>query len=131
MRFRFQKSKIDVCPLMYEFREIRNRVAGSKERLSERESVCGIRDVTAQEHDFNRNACVHRALRAFFITLMSDTVNDASQANKKRKMTPSEEETPAPVSHLLVKRLSDKARLPTRGSPLSAGYDLSRWVIQL
>jgi len=25
---------------------------------------------------------------------------------------------------LLIKRLSDKARLPTRGSPLAAGYDL-------
>ncbi|KAL1919456.1 uncharacterized protein VTP21DRAFT_2149 [Calcarisporiella thermophila] len=32
----------------------------------------------------------------------------------------------APVSaiRLLVKRLSDKAKLPTRGSPFSAGYDL-------
>ncbi|KZT12874.1 dUTP diphosphatase [Laetiporus sulphureus 93-53] len=30
----------------------------------------------------------------------------------------------APVSSLRVKRLSDKAKLPTRGSPLSAGYDL-------
>ena len=26
--------------------------------------------------------------------------------------------------HLLIKRLSDKATMPTRGSPLSAGYDL-------
>ncbi|CUA76391.1 dUTP pyrophosphatase [Rhizoctonia solani] len=31
---------------------------------------------------------------------------------------------PAPVSHLLIKRLSDKAKLPTRGSALAAGYDL-------
>ncbi|KAF8579041.1 dUTP diphosphatase [Ramaria rubella] len=30
----------------------------------------------------------------------------------------------APVSNLLIKRLSQKAKLPTRGSPLSAGYDL-------
>ncbi|KAK1921449.1 microtubule binding protein [Papiliotrema laurentii] len=30
----------------------------------------------------------------------------------------------APKDHLLIKRLSDKATLPTRGSPLSAGYDL-------
>ncbi|KAF8508672.1 dUTPase-like protein [Hysterangium stoloniferum] len=29
-----------------------------------------------------------------------------------------------PVSNLLIKRLSEKARIPTRGSPLSAGYDL-------
>lgn len=32
----------------------------------------------------------------------------------------------APSSQLLIKRLSDKARLPTRGSPLAAGYDLYR-----
>jgi hypothetical protein len=32
----------------------------------------------------------------------------------------------APVSSLLVKRVSDKGRLPTRGSPLAAGYDLYR-----
>lgn len=29
-----------------------------------------------------------------------------------------------PFPNLLVKRLSEKAKLPTRGSPLSAGYDL-------
>ncbi|KAJ7781545.1 dUTPase-like protein [Mycena metata] len=41
---------------------------------------------------------------------------------KKRKMSPVE--TLAPVASLLIKRLSEKAKLPTRGSPLSAGYDL-------
>ncbi|KAF8211434.1 dUTPase-like protein [Mycena galopus ATCC 62051] len=41
---------------------------------------------------------------------------------KKRKMSPV---APlAPVANLLIKRLSEKAKLPTRGSPLSAGYDL-------
>ncbi|TFK56141.1 dUTP diphosphatase [Heliocybe sulcata] len=30
----------------------------------------------------------------------------------------------APVSQLLIKRLSEKAKLPTRGSALAAGYDL-------
>ncbi|KII95890.1 hypothetical protein PLICRDRAFT_98880 [Plicaturopsis crispa FD-325 SS-3] len=46
---------------------------------------------------------------------------------KKRKMSPSTEDggaSLAPVSSLLIKRRSDKAKLPTRGSPLSAGYDL-------
>ncbi|KAJ6627537.1 dUTPase-like protein [Mycena sp. CBHHK59/15] len=44
---------------------------------------------------------------------------------KKRKMSPIETEAPlTPVSNLLIKRLSDKAKIPTRGSPLSAGYDL-------
>ena len=47
---------------------------------------------------------------------------------KKRKMTPDPQDKSdlAPVSGLLIKRHSDKARLPTRGSPLSAGYDLYR-----
>lgn len=33
---------------------------------------------------------------------------------------------PAPVSQLLVKKHSDKAKIPTRGSSLAAGYDLYR-----
>ncbi|KAJ7591362.1 dUTPase-like protein [Mycena floridula] len=42
---------------------------------------------------------------------------------KKRKMSP-EVSAVAPAHHLLIKRLSDKAKLPSRGSALSAGYDL-------
>ncbi|KAK0230583.1 dUTP pyrophosphatase [Armillaria fumosa] len=45
------------------------------------------------------------------------------QANKKRKMSPSAQSL-APAASLLIKRLSDKAKLPTRGSALAAGYDL-------
>lgn len=45
---------------------------------------------------------------------------------KKRKMSPVETKL-APVFNLLIKRLSDKAKIPTRGSPLSAGYDLYRF----
>ncbi|CDO74630.1 hypothetical protein BN946_scf184325.g17 [Trametes cinnabarina] len=48
---------------------------------------------------------------------------------KKRKMSPApenEKSDVAPVSGLLIKRHSDKARLPTRGSALAAGYDLYR-----
>ena len=58
---------------------------------------------------------------------MSDI--DAPQ-NKKRKVTPMPEDKSelAPVSGLLIKRHSEKARLPTRGSALSAGYDLYRCV---
>ncbi|KAH9927151.1 dUTP pyrophosphatase [Epithele typhae] len=44
---------------------------------------------------------------------MSDV--DAPQ-NKKRKL--------APVAGLLIKRHSEKARIPSRGSALAAGYDL-------
>ncbi|KAI9574498.1 dUTP pyrophosphatase [Boletus coccyginus] len=41
---------------------------------------------------------------------------------KKRRMSDSAQHVPS--SQLLVKRLSEKAKLPTRGSPLAAGYDL-------
>ncbi|KAG1820492.1 dUTP pyrophosphatase [Suillus subaureus] len=46
---------------------------------------------------------------------------------KKRRVSVSDstdKDAPAPVSQLLVKRLSDKAKIPTRGSSLAAGYDL-------
>ncbi|THH12919.1 hypothetical protein EW146_g7253 [Bondarzewia mesenterica] len=44
---------------------------------------------------------------------------------KKRKMSPDADHSDlAPTSNLLIKRLSEKAKLPTRGSPLAAGYDL-------
>jgi hypothetical protein len=49
--------------------------------------------------------------------------------NKKRKVSPepdAESSKSAPVSNLLIKRLSDKAKLPTRGSAFAAGYDLYR-----
>ncbi|KAL4241390.1 Deoxyuridine 5'-triphosphate nucleotidohydrolase [Abortiporus biennis] len=58
--------------------------------------------------------------------ITSRLMSDPSQ-QKKRKMSPAdgEQQQPlAPVSNLLIKRLSEKAKLPTRGSPLSAGYDL-------
>ncbi|THH05483.1 hypothetical protein EW145_g4756, partial [Phellinidium pouzarii] len=41
---------------------------------------------------------------------------------KKRKLE--DVAAPPPTSQLLIKRLSDKAKLPTRGSPFAAGYDL-------
>ncbi|KAF9055042.1 dUTP pyrophosphatase [Hymenopellis radicata] len=44
------------------------------------------------------------------------------QASKKRKM--SQEPPVVPTESLLIKRLSDKAKLPTKGSALAAGYDL-------
>jgi dUTP pyrophosphatase len=52
---------------------------------------------------------------------------------KKRKMSASEIAVPFPLvvepaNNLLIKRLSDKARLPTRGSALAAGYDLYRYA---
>ncbi|KAF9534955.1 dUTPase-like protein [Crepidotus variabilis] len=45
---------------------------------------------------------------------------------KKRKVSPGPEgeSTLAPVAGLLVKRHSEKAKIPTRGSALAAGYDL-------
>lgn len=50
---------------------------------------------------------------------------------KKRKMSSEQngEIAPlAPVSNLLIKRHSEKAKLPSRGSALAAGYDLYRYA---
>lgn len=49
---------------------------------------------------------------------------------KKRKMSPAtDSEIPVPPEpQLLIKRLSEKAKLPTRGSALAAGYDLYRYI---
>jgi len=41
---------------------------------------------------------------------------------KKRRLSDSVQQ--APSSQLLVKKLSEKAKVPTRGSSLAAGYDL-------
>jgi dUTP pyrophosphatase len=50
-----------------------------------------------------------------------------SPQQKKRKMSITDSlDTPAPS--LLIKRLSEKAKLPTRGSALAAGYDLYRYA---
>jgi dUTP pyrophosphatase len=46
--------------------------------------------------------------------------------NKKRKAESESDAGIAPASNLLIKRLSEKAKLPTRGSALAAGYDLYR-----
>ena len=53
---------------------------------------------------------------------------DEPQAKKRNIDDTTQDSTLAPVASLLIKRLSDKARLPTRGSPLSAGYDLYRYA---
>ena len=51
------------------------------------------------------------------------------QQTKKRKVTSESGEdldSPAPLHNLLIKKHSGKARVPTRGSALAAGYDLYR-----
>ncbi|AEO54022.1 hypothetical protein MYCTH_2296069 [Thermothelomyces thermophilus ATCC 42464] len=48
----------------------------------------------------------------------SETIMDSSDAAKQQQQ---QELQPPP---LLIKKLSDKARLPTRGSAFAAGYDL-------
>jgi dUTP pyrophosphatase len=52
-------------------------------------------------------------------------------AQKKRRTSSSadaEPENSVPVDRLLIKRLSEKGKIPTRGSALAAGYDLYRYV---
>lgn len=53
--------------------------------------------------------------------------NDLQQVKKRKVSEETEKDAPATcVTGLLIKRHSDKARLPTRGSALAAGYDLYR-----
>jgi dUTP pyrophosphatase len=45
---------------------------------------------------------------------------------KKQRISPAEGQHAALDTQLLVKRLSERARLPKRGSALAAGYDIYR-----
>ncbi|KIK69658.1 hypothetical protein GYMLUDRAFT_186890 [Collybiopsis luxurians FD-317 M1] len=52
------------------------------------------------------------------------STTDSPQVKKRRMSIEPSEAPVAPISQLLVKRHSEKAKIPSRGSPLSAGYDL-------
>ena len=68
----------------------------------------------------------HLTSIALFLLPMSEV---ETPQLKKRKMSPENDKSDlAPVAGLLIKRHSEKARLPTRGSALAAGYDLYRFV---
>lgn len=56
---------------------------------------------------------------------MADISHDISHANKKLRREPCEQGF---GERLLVKKLSEYATVPTRGSSLAAGYDLHRYV---
>lgn len=61
--------------------------------------------------------------------IISNIMGIDSPQLKKRRMSVSDSadnDASAPTLQLLVKRLSDKAKIPTRGSNLAAGYDLYR-----
>jgi hypothetical protein len=86
-----------------------------------------------------KNACGSRAPHPFifsrriFSFVPFTTTMSSSPQLKKRRMSASEAtngvyQADTSVPNLLVKRLSDKARLPTRGSRLAAGYDLYRYA---
>ncbi|KAF9518425.1 hypothetical protein BS47DRAFT_1338359 [Hydnum rufescens UP504] len=50
--------------------------------------------------------------------------NNEEEGPRKMSTTTTEDAAPIPPSTLLVKRVSEKGKLPTRGSALAAGYDL-------
>lgn len=70
---------------------------------------------------------------ATFLLIMSSLKRalspTAANETEERPSKISSSEVPlvAPVSSLLVKRVSERGRLPTRGSALAAGYDLYRY----
>lgn len=59
-------------------------------------------------------------------TLSPTATDNAQEKPAKMANTATDAAPPAPTSTLLIKRLSDKATLPKRGSALAAGYDLYR-----
>lgn len=72
------------------------------------------------------------------MTSSTTTTSDEPPTKKQKTMTPaliSPTTSPAVPQKafeqvsLLVQKLSSKGRLPTRGSPMSAGYDLYSYVI--
>ena len=76
------------------------------------------------------NAIVTSAATRWVLFKAGQPLLVSEPETKKRKMSPTETDKSdlAPTSNLLIKRLSEKARLPTRGSALAAGYDLYRCV---
>jgi hypothetical protein len=59
----------------------------------------------------------------------SVTMSNVEQPDAKKRKVDDQHSSIAPVSGLLIKRLSEKAKLPTRGSALAAGYDLYRYSL--
>jgi hypothetical protein len=53
-------------------------------------------------------------------------MSNIEQPDAKKRKVEDQHSSIAPVTGLLIKRLSEKAKLPTRGSALAAGYDLYR-----
>jgi len=71
--------------------------------------------------------CVHRMSslkRALSPSTTVTTSNKLSKMANTSESSASDAPKIAPVNSLLVKRLSEKATLPKRGSALAAGYDL-------
>lgn len=101
--------------------------------------LCGVDTLSYSDTAFSYGRVsrqrVHTPTRAHPLqppshTFLHSIMSDHATA-KKRKMSEEQEDKAqlAPVSNLLIKRLSPKAKLPTRGSPLAAGYDLYRFRI--
>jgi hypothetical protein len=95
--------------------------------------VAKKRHVTAFRQLTRPGSCRQRILlvktrvprQSTFLSYFQFTMEPEVPQVKKRKVEDADVSV-APVSNLLIKRHSEKARLPTRGSPLAAGYDLYR-----
>ncbi len=77
-------------------------------------------------------ACARRFClsRCPFSFILSSVMATEHPQLKKRKVSPEPEDgvqiSPVAITGLRIKRHSEKAKLPTRGSALAAGYDLYR-----
>ena len=67
------------------------------------------------------------------VATQPNITENGADSLKKRKLDVSDashtDALAPPSSKLLIKRLSEKARIPTRGSSHAAGYDLYRCAV--
>lgn len=93
-------------------RETRGNHAGTQTRWVTFTCTHGVRAVTLLSLSLVPQPCA-----------MADS---SEQPDVKKRKVDDQHSSLAPVTGLLIKRLSEKAKLPTRGSALAAGYDLYR-----
>lgn len=93
---------------------------------------CASRSLVFKPACWNRPSVFSTVPRSLLTMAQADQINNSPEIKEPSPKVPKlgqngvHEVTQGPASLLKVKKLSEKAVLPSRGSPLAAGYDLSR-----
>ncbi|KAG4200183.1 hypothetical protein ERO13_A05G194800v2 [Gossypium hirsutum] len=92
---------------------------------------CASRSLVFKPVCWNRPSVFSTFPRSLLTMAQADQINNSPEIKEPSPKVPKlgqngvHEVTQCPASLLKVKKLSEKAVLPSRGSPLAAGYDLS------